>query len=292
MSVGRHDTNADSCYLCGRPAPRLVIANDAYSYVLCSACGYRRRDPIPSQEVEEHLYEQDYYADRGLVVGLDHQPSLMKRLINERVAALSELNHGPGDLLDVGAGTGLFMEASMRAGWHAVGLETSLAAAHIASTITRGPLITGRLEDQRFDQPFDAVTFWDVVEHLADPRATLKAARQVLKPRGLVGISLPNVAGLKSRLQGNGWRYYQHSFGHISHFSPRTLSMLLEQAGFKVERIATSGAFNVGKLLGLDPAAVEESHALLRRLQAASDGMVSVFGLGESMVAYARVAAA
>ena len=276
------------CYLCGSSDVQFVQANPSYSYVACRACGFRRRHPLPSAEEERELYEDEYYEDRGLVIGLDGQSSLLLELITDRVTKLTELNGGPGSLLDIGAGTGLFMEAAMRAGWRATGLETSEAAARIAGRITKGRILQGRVEDLDFEGRFDAATLWDVLEHLPDPRATLGVIRSRLKTRGLVGISLPNVSGLKARLRGDRWRYYQHSFGHISHFSPRTLSTLLEQAGFKPEVVSATGLFNVGRLFGLDAVAVHQDHRVLRWAQARADGAAGVVGMGESIVAFAR----
>jgi 2-polyprenyl-3-methyl-5-hydroxy-6-metoxy-1,4-benzoquinol methylase len=288
MNVKTLATNSFSCYLCDKPKARLVVANAEYTYLQCSSCGFRRLHPLPTADEEDHLYEDEYYFDRGLESDLDHQSVLMRSLIESRVKTLTELNRGPGRLLDLGAGTGLFVEASLRAGWKAQGLETSAAAVRIASTITRAPVALGRLEDALFDDLFDAITLWDVLEHVPDPRATLETVRGLLRPRGLVGISLPNVAGVKARLRGNRWRYYQRSFGHISHFSTRTVAELFKQAGYVVERLDTTGSFNLGKPFGLDPNAVRERHPRLNGAQSIADRAVGRLGLGESLVAFAR----
>lgn len=283
---------APACYLCKSRATRLVEANPGYSYVACSSCGFRRLHPLHTEEEEAHLYEEDYYSDRGLESDLDHQPVLMQELIAGRVRELTRLNGGPGRLLDVGAGTGLFAEAACRAGWQAEGIEPSESAVRLARSITRARIEQRRLEDTTAGAGFDAVTFWDVLEHVADPRATLEVAARRLRPRGLVGLSLPNVGGGKARLSGHRWRYYQRSFGHISHFSPRTIRLLLEQSGFLIERVDTRGLVNLGRPFGLDPVAVRAGHPWLSALQAAADRSAGYAGLGESLVAYGRLVAA
>lgn len=290
MKLETLTTDSLWCYLCGKPTAHLVVANAEYSYVQCSSCGFRRRHPLPTAEEEDRLYKDEYYLDRGLEADLDHQPALMRSLIENRVKTLTELNGGPGRLLDVGAGTGLFVEASLRAGWKAEGLETSAAAVRIASSITRAPVVLGRLEEHSFDGPFDSVTLWDVLEHVTDPRATLVRIRDLLRPRGLVGISLPNASGMKARVLGHRWRYYQRSFGHMSHFSPQNVVALFDQAGYKLERLDTTGSFNLGKPFGLDPVAVRERHHKLNAVQSLADRATGRLGLGESLVAIARYA--
>ena len=288
MKLRTATTDTNTCYLCGRQTTRLVVANAEYSYLKCSACGFRRRHPLPTADEESALYEEEYYVDRGLEADLDHQPALMRSLIERRVQILTKLNGGPGRLLDVGAGTGLFVEASLRAGWTAEGLETSASAVAMARRITRAPVALGRLEDHPAKEPLDAITLWDVLEHVPDPRATLRLIRGMLRPGGLVGVTLPNVTGIKARLLGHRWRYYRRDFGHVSHFSPRTLAAVFGQAGYRVELLETNGSFNVGRPFGLDPVSMRERHHPLDAAQRFVDQLVGRLGLGESLLAFAR----
>lgn len=253
----------------------------------CASCDFRRKDHLPTSDEEERLYEDDYYNARGLQVGMQSQSTLMRELIRNRVTTLTELNGGPGRLLDVGAGTGLFIEASVSGGWSASGVDTSAAAVSIARRISRADVIRGGIEDVRSDG-FDAVTLWDVLEHLPDPRSSLIRVRELLRPGGLVAISLPNVGGLKSRILGTRWRYFQRDIGHISHFSPKTLAVILRQAGFAPVRVRTQGLVNLGKPFGLSPEAVKERHRMLSKVQSVADEAPGAFDLGESLVAFAR----
>jgi SAM-dependent methyltransferase len=276
------------CYLCAAFTTRLVVANPQYSYLICTSCGLRRQHPLPDPTEDRELYDDGYYLRHGLAVRLEDQPSLKRGLLERRVGLLTKLNGGPGRVLDVGAGTGLFVEASIRAGWRAFGVERSSAAVRFASKITRGSVVLGRVEDLTFDELFDAVTLWDVLEHLPDPRSTLVSIRHLLRPGGLVGIALPNVAGMKARLRANHWRYYLPELGHLTHFSPKTLITLLRQAGFVPVLVETSGAFNLGAPVGMDPVAVRDRHRTLSRLQALADAVAGRFNLGEDLVAVAR----
>lgn len=277
-----------SCYLCGQSTTRLIVANPQHSYLSCWSCGFRMVHPLPSDPHDDRLYDDAFYSARGLEVGLDNQTHLTRDLIQGRVQTLTALNGGPGSLLDVGAGTGLFVEASVRAGWRGLGVEMSPAAVRIANKISRAPVIQGRVEELSFDGSFDAITFWDVLEHLPDPRAMLITVRHLLRDDGIVCVSLPNVAGMKARALGNHWRYYRYEFGHVSHFSPGTLTTILGQAGYVPQRVATSGAFNLGKPFGLDAVAVRERHRALTTLQNVVDGIAGRMRLGENMVAFAR----
>lgn len=275
------------CYLCGSSSTRVVVANPRYSYKACGSCGFRMQFPLPSGDDDEELYGDDFYAERKLERGLDEQDVVARGLIDGRVRMITTLNGMPGDVLDIGAGTGLFVEAATRAGWRAEGIETSAAAVRIAARITRATIGHQRLEEVERDGAFDVVTLWDVLEHMPDPRASLGRIARLLKGKGLVAISLPNVGGFKSRMSGTRWRYYRREFGHISHFSPATLTKLLEQAGFRPVLVRTSGFFNLGKPFRMDPAGVR-ANPVLGRLQSVADRGAGLLAAGEDLVVVGR----
>jgi 2-polyprenyl-3-methyl-5-hydroxy-6-metoxy-1,4-benzoquinol methylase len=277
-----------ACYLCGARHISRRSPNRDYTMAICASCGYRRQDPLPLPGEMEILYHSDFYSERGLDKGLDEQARFMRELIGERVRSLARWRGRSGRLLDVGCGTGLFVEAAARQGWEAVGTETSAASLAFAQRFTTARIFRGELADFHAEGPYDAVTFWDVIEHLPDPRAELERAAGLLGRGGVIGISFPNVAGLKSRMLGDRWRYYQPSMGHISHFTPATLTRLIRQARLEPVEVRTHGAFNLWRSFGQDPLSVRESHPLMDGVQRLADGAAGTFGLGETITAYAR----
>ncbi|MGE0557684.1 MAG: class I SAM-dependent methyltransferase, partial [Burkholderiales bacterium] len=105
------------------------------------------------------------------------------------------------------------------------------------------PVRTGLLEDQRFaDATFDALTLFEVVEHLRTPLPLLTECRRVLKPGGILLISTGNAASWTAAVMGAGWDYFDMSRdgGHISFFNPRSMAALAANAGFSVVRIDTA----------------------------------------------------
>jgi 2-polyprenyl-3-methyl-5-hydroxy-6-metoxy-1,4-benzoquinol methylase len=280
--------SAPVCYLCGSTALTRHAPNREYAYVRCRRCGLRRQDPIPDPDSLTVLYHSEFYQDRGLDKTLDDLPRFARELYADRLDRLTRAIGKPGRLLDVGCGTGLFLETARRAGWEVRGTETSEDSIRYARQFTPAPIFHGELASLDDDSTYDALTYWDVLEHLPDPRAELQLARQRLNPNGVVGVSLPSVQGLKARLKRDGWRYYAPSMGHISHFTPKTLAMLLSQAGFTVLEVRTEGAVNLWKVLGEDPLSVRESRPALHAIQRAADRTAGLVGLGETITLLAR----
>ena len=280
--------NLPACYLCASNSVTLHSVSSEYTFVRCRGCGLRRQYPVPDPDSLTVLYHSEFYQDRGLDRTLDDLPRFARELLSDRLDRLTRAVGKPGRLLDVGCGTGLFLETALREGWEARGTETSEDSIAYARKFTLAPIFHGELADLRDGLTYDALTYWDVLEHLPDPRAELRLARERLNQGGVVGVSLPSVQGLKARLQGDAWRYYAPSMGHISHFTPKTLSMLLTQAGFTMLEVRTHGAANLWKFLGEDPLSVRESRPALHVIQHVADDGAGVLGLGETITALAR----
>lgn len=104
-------------------------------------------------------------------------------------------------------------------------------------------MVTGELGDTPFPpESFDAVTLWDVVEHVRDPAEALRAVRRLLRPGGTLALSTPNLRGLFPRLSqpvGRVTGYWTHPEppAHLFQFSQATLSRLLERTGFRVVEV-------------------------------------------------------
>jgi SAM-dependent methyltransferase len=81
----------------------------------------------------------------------------------------------------------------------------------------------------------DLVTGSEVIEHLSDPVRTARAAFDVLAPGGVVLFSTANEASLARVLRGADWGYFLP--GHVVLWSARTLTRLLEDAGFRDVRV-------------------------------------------------------
>jgi 2-polyprenyl-3-methyl-5-hydroxy-6-metoxy-1,4-benzoquinol methylase len=149
----------------------------------------------------------------------------------------------PGRVLDVGCSTGLFVAAAHRAGWQASGVEYSPDSSRIAREVYGLDVTTGALDPQMFaPKTFDVVTFWDVIEHVPDPVATLRVAADMLVPGGLMVLKTPNVDGLypawslKLAHRLGFWGHPEPP-GHLFQFSTATLSSLAAKAGLEVETV-------------------------------------------------------
>ena len=278
------------CPLCGADeAVPILLGRDRwhgleglFRVVRCLRCGGRYQDPQPIPEALHLCYPADYQAYRPSGRGRQRaENARLDRQVRRRIAeavlcrcrgypghapwwawlawpltGLSRHNdrlipyRAPGRLLDVGCGSGGYLDRMRSLGWQVTGLEPDEKAARTAREALGLNVLTGELSC--VDLPaggFDAVTFWHVLEHLPEPRAALERARRLLRPGGLLVAQVPNAEGCCARIFGPDWMGLDLP-RHLTHFSPRTLRRLLGQVGFRVlgvrqERLADGWKWSV-----------------------------------------------
>jgi SAM-dependent methyltransferase len=142
-----------------------------------------------------------------------------------------------GRLLDVGCGPGLLERVLDTARWQVTGIEMSPYIADFGRTQLETNVITGRFEE--LDLPadsFDVVVMKYVLDHMEEPFEALLKARRVLKADGLLVVAdLINIESFCARWFADGFRLIHPM--HFTYFSPRTIALHLERAGFSVTRI-------------------------------------------------------
>ena len=148
---------------------------------------------------------------------------------------------GEGRLLDFGCGAGAFLERMRSLGWRTEGIDVSAGVA-LAVQRQKGIRVhVGTLPHPDLRNPsFDAITMWQALEHVHQPRETLRAAAALLHPGGLLLVSVPNFDSWSSARFGRNW------FGlelprHLTHFTPATLRTMLAAEGFEVIKLETIG---------------------------------------------------
>ena len=174
---------------------------------------------------------------------------------------------GGARVLDVGCADGYLARELHARGCSVIGVEADPGGAGLARRWCE-EVVEGDVESagvrERVDGAFDRVLFGDVLEHLRDPAAVLRWARELLAPHGRVIASLPNIAHWTARRQLARGRFPQEDHGlfdrtHLRFFTRASARELLEDAGLRV----------VGEAFAPAPLPLESRAPVLRRLQPA-----------------------
>ncbi|MBI5105315.1 MAG: class I SAM-dependent methyltransferase [Solirubrobacterales bacterium] len=161
-------------------------------------------------------------------------------LAPQRAGADRMFRHLPlaGRMLDVGCGNGQFVAYAAAAGWRASGIDVDPAGVE-AGRSAGLDLRVALLADVAAEEPggYDAITLSHVIEHVPDPAALLRAARAALRPGGTIWLATPNLRSAGHEAYGRDWLHLDPP-RHLVLFTPGSLRLALEQAGFRDVRAA------------------------------------------------------
>jgi len=138
----------------------------------------------------------------------------------------------PGRLLEVGSGSGRFLNRMRKAGWTVEGIDFDPVAAARVKERFGIPVAVGSLPELGYPEgKYDVVAMSQVIEHVPDPMALLKECRRVLRPGGRLVLSTPNALSVAHRLHGKHWRGLEPP-RHQHIFSPAALERCARDCGF------------------------------------------------------------
>lgn len=200
-----------------------------YRTVRCRDCGLVYSSPRPSESVlvEEYEFVEDAVYIREM--------NARRRTFARNLRHLERFM-APGRLVDIGANIGVFVDMARAAGWTAEGVEPSAWCAAKANEIFGLNIQTGGYGLLRGLPPgYDAVTSWDVIEHVDSPGDMLDVCRQILKPGGLLAFSTVDIGSWYARWRGKDWPWLMKM--HIYYFDRQTIRRYLETRGFEVLHI-------------------------------------------------------
>jgi SAM-dependent methyltransferase len=209
-----------------------VVVQDAFRIVRCGRCELVFVDTWSEMAPPEGLYGPGYFRTEG-VSPLGYQDYLAHERLHLRNARpiLRMLEHATAGrrLVDVGCAHGFLLVAARERGWTGCGVDISADAVRYARERFGLDVVHGDLAQAGFPEGvFDAVAMVGTIEHMPDPLATLRSAARLLKPGGHVLITTLDIEGPFRQWE---WKPPEHIF----YFSFRSLSRVLEAAGFQVQ---------------------------------------------------------
>lgn len=234
--------------------------------VQCLHCGHTYANPV--WDVEELVQTYEAVEDATYL----RERAARRRTFQSRLELL-ERHHDPAlgrTLLDVGAYTGVFVEVARTAEWDAMGVEPSHWAIQVARD-ARLPVIQGTLlSPELVGRQFDAITMWDVIEHVSNPREELQRSYNLLAPGGLLLVHTMDIDSLTAKIMGSSWPWLMDM--HLHYFSRQRLIWLLRDCGYEVVWHGTQGRFlSLGylssRLSAFNDGFAQRLGTLLRRLK-------------------------
>jgi SAM-dependent methyltransferase len=213
------------------------VSGEYFNVFECPQCSLRfTKDAPPGEKMGVYYESEDYISHsntrKGIVNNLYH---LVRRHTLASKCQLIKKSTGlkSGHHLDIGAGTGAFVQYMNEHEWQSTGVEPDEKACALALTHHNTQLLPAEALDSFSGGSFDAISMWHVLEHVHNLYPYLDHVKKILKPGGIVFIAVPNYTSYDALKYGPQWAAYDVP-RHLYHFSPASMKWLLNAAGFQL----------------------------------------------------------
>ncbi len=206
----------------------------------CANCTARFTQDVPGQDAIGPYYQSDKYIShsdtkKGVVNSLYHL--VRKRTLNAKLQlVMQQVGMAKGELLDIGCGTGAFLNTMKMAGWGITGLEPDASARSKAKELYQlEPLSPEKLFELKAGS-YHAITMWHVLEHVHELHAYIGQLQQLLTANGKIFIAVPNYTSKDAAVYKENWAAYDVP-RHLYHFSPQSMAQLIAPYNLKITTI-------------------------------------------------------
>ncbi len=220
-----------------------TVSRETFAIVRCNRCGFKFTNPRPDELQILNYYESDDYIShsntkKGLVNWLYQK--VRSITLNQKLRLIRSVS---GDrrpetvnLLDIGCGTGEFLNRCARAGYKTMGVEPSLRAKKFAIENYRLDVAGEEMLKQLEPERFDVITMWHVLEHVHRLHDRVEELKKLLKRDGVLVIAVPNCSSWDAHHYKEFWAAYDVP-RHLYHFTPPDIQSLFFLHAMKVEKI-------------------------------------------------------
>jgi len=211
------------------------LTQEDFSIVKCKICGFRFTNPIPTEEAIGGYYHSEEYishsnAKKGLINSI--YQIVRNYSIDKKVLLVKDYKL-QGKVLDIGCGTGEFLNALSKNGFDTKGIEPNESARNQAIK-NYNLIVNEEKEIHNFQSgSFDIITMWHVLEHVYRLEDRLEQIENMIKPGGFLLVAVPNPDSWDAKKYKKYWAAYDAP-RHLYHFGQTDIVNLLDRFSFEL----------------------------------------------------------
>lgn len=219
------------CLLCESEKIEPIEGYERHYLVKCKNCDFVFIRRIPTLQELNDYYE--HYASA-------HYLSPITVMRYHKLLDEFEKYRKTGKILDVGCGIGLFLNIAKERGWEVYGTEFSADAIKICKE--KGITMHGGIldSDNYEEEMFDVITSFEVIEHINNPLEETAHIQKILRKGGLFYCTTPNFNSLMRYYLKADYNVIEYP-EHLSYYTSKTLTFLMNKFGFKKQKVLTTG---------------------------------------------------
>ena len=245
--------NSPICPLCGTYNLSKKYSLNNYHFYFCSTCNLGFTHPMPTEEQLFQFYNSSYFnssqflKDTKLLIGYQNYLAEKEIHLANAKYLMKKLSRfwseAPGVLLEIGCAMGFFLDYARSLGWQVKGIDLAEDAVNFAKKDLGIDIFKGDIFSLNSDNnSFDACVSIGTIDHLKDPISVFNEISRILKPNGLLLITIGSISELVP--------FHYRPPEHLFYFSRKSLKIALEKSGFEVKSISNFWTrYSVGEFL-------------------------------------------
>ncbi len=212
------------------------VSGEEFELILNSEYGFLETTPQPSSDKLSNYYESEDYishtdSQRNLFEKVYH---LVRKIsLKRKLKLINSFPSTEKSLLDIGCGTGDFLQTAKQNNWNVSGIEPNKQAREIANNKTNDCVFETNQLLKFKESSFDVITLWHVLEHLPNLEEQVSCFKKLLKPKGTLIIAVPNYKSYDAKHYKQFWAAYDVP-RHLWHFNKASISKLVSKQSMKV----------------------------------------------------------
>ena len=238
-----------NCPLCNNKYFKTVFKKDDlskyYYLVRCRECSLEFINPLPTEEDLNKYYNVEYAVPEYQKIKLVKKAKKILNLLKKYGLSSNS------KILEIGASHGFFLNEVKKHGFTPYGVELSKKACdnakkYFAINIENVDFLQSSFINKK--EYFDAVVLLDVLEHITNQNEILNEINTVLKRKGMLVLTLPNIDSWEFKVCGRYWEWLSPP-AHLFYYSPDTIKKMLKKHGFEIIHLETYHGDTAGNIL-------------------------------------------
>ena len=217
-----------------------AVSGESFELHENSQYGYLETTPQPNDDVLG-----DYYNSVDYISHTDSSRNFFEKCyqfvrkiaLRKKITLINSLPLEGRCILDIGCGTGDFLQLANKHNWRINGVEPNIDARAIANKKTNNAVHHIAQLDYYSAQCFDVITLWHVLEHVPDLNSYISRLHKLLKDNGRLIVAVPNYKSYDAFYYKSFWAGFDVP-RHLWHFDQNSMSNLFNKNNMHLEACA------------------------------------------------------
>jgi len=228
-------TKMRTCPVCNSENYIFIFSKEGGTYVKCQDCTMIYLNPVFTDEALLTYYQSNH-TEQSEVVESDTD-NFYTDIYNGGLNSIEKINPNISNILDIGCSSGTFLDLARLRDITTYGVELNKAEFEFAKNKNHN-VFNELLENITFDTKFDAITLWDVFEHIIDGEFYLNFMKKLLNNNGIIFLQIPSSDSLAAKILQEHCNMFD-GLEHVNLYGIETIKKLAHKCNLEVLNMKT-----------------------------------------------------